>query len=104
MTDNNNDWIADKIMAQEDKLMEALAEKRFKEIEGTSESRTPDAPSQEPVPVDSAAEKQAFADLLALFAKSDSEENGTAIQALDLDQFAEDEFTPTEADNANPEA
>lgn len=61
-------------------------------------ARDPTAPANqplaEPVPVDHETERTAFADLLK-FINEHAEDDGTEIEVLSLDEFA-DSFTPPE--------
>lgn len=95
-----NAWIGDKILAQEDDLMAALAAKQLNDAAGQSDVPPP---APDPVTVDQAVERDEFAKLLALFANPDAGDAGTKVAVLNLDDFAEDTFTPTEHDNPDME-
>lgn len=99
---SDNDWIAKKLLENQDEQMLAMAAKRLKDAEASADE-TPSDHCGEPVPVDPEAEKQAFAELLALLGKRDDGDAATTVVALDLDAFSAEAFTPTEADNPNPE-
>jgi len=83
MSDTTYDWAADKAQAQDDQPIDS---------------------APQPVPIDPAAERQAFAELLALIGAPDSGDADTKVVALDADAFAEEAFSPTESDNPSPEA
>lgn len=97
---NTNDWITDKILAQEDSMIAALSAKRLKEAEGRDTPPATDLPP--PVEVDAAAERQAFQELLALMAAKDEGDADTVINGIALADFDRDTFTPTERDTPEP--
>jgi hypothetical protein len=83
MPDKTYDWAADKAQAQDDQPVD---------------------PAPQQVLIDPAAERQAFAELLALIGAPDSGDADTKIVVLDANAFAEEAFSPTESDNPSPEA
>ena len=88
----DNDWIADRILKQEDELMKELRDARFAPADASS----PQAPMPAAVdaPVDPAAEAAEFADLIASFAANP--EADCEIIALTAEEFAQGTFTPAE--------
>lgn len=90
MTDTKLDWIADKILGQEETLMDTLAAKRLKDADDGTPSPADQPP--EPLSVDPAAEQAAFAELLKFIA--DNPEDDCEFTALTLDEFAAETFTP----------
>jgi len=86
-----NAWIGEKLIAQGDELMAAMAAKRLNGAEDMDD--TPETePAPEPVPRDPAAERKAFAELLKFFA--DTPEADTEFEALSEEEFAAESFTP----------
>ena len=83
MSDKTYDWSADKAQAHDDQPID---------------------PVPQQVPIDLAAERQAFAELLALIGAPDSGDADTKVVALDADAFAEEAFSPTDSDNPSPGA
>lgn len=85
----DKDWITEKLLASEDKLMEVLLDERLDNSDGEAEqiqSRDlSDFP--EPTPVDCDAEKQHFAELLSFL--TDNPEDDCEFEALTLDDFAD---------------
>ncbi|MCB1428735.1 MAG: hypothetical protein KDJ66_06365, partial [Nitratireductor sp.] len=51
-----------------------------------------------PPPIDPAMEQQAYADLLAFAAQYDEGDADTIIEALNMDEFLEEDFEPGLAD------
>lgn len=96
----NNDWIADKILAQEDDLMAALAAKRLHASEGRPDHTDT---LQIPVPVDPVAERLAYAELQALLAAKDEGDAETVVTCISLVNFERDSFTPGQHDNPEPQ-
>lgn len=90
---DKNAWIGEKILAQEDKLMEQLAKTHFDKLDGKEpDTPPPPAPEAQDLPVDPAVERQAYADLLAHFAENP--EDDCEVTMLTAEEFAEDTFTP----------
>ncbi|MGD9803881.1 MAG: hypothetical protein AB7E81_16555 [Hyphomicrobiaceae bacterium] len=83
MSDKTYDWAAEKSQAQDNQPID---------------------PAPQQVPIDPAAERQAFAELLALIGAPDSGDADTKVVALDVDAFAEETFSPTDSDNPSPRA
>ena len=87
MADDNNPlkWISDKI----------LREEPLPRGPDFSEPLPETHPEPVAVPIDLAAEQQAFADLLTKLAETDEGDMDTHVTILSADQFAADAFTPT---------
>lgn len=98
---NDNDWIAEKILAQEDTALEALAAKRLQDAE-RGDTAPPELPV-EPVAIDPAAERAAYAELQQQFAARDEGDADTIVEELSLEEFTEDSFTPGPRDNPEPQ-
>jgi len=89
----DDSWIAEKILAKEDKLMEQLMKAQF----DPSAEVVPQEPAPATdTPVDPAAEQAAFADLIAFFAANP--EKDCEVAALTAQEFAQETFTPPAAD------
>lgn len=101
MSNKSYDWMADRLFTQEDQHLAALAAERRAQTDGP-QSAPPAEPDAQHVPVDPAAERQAFTDFLSLIATLDSGDADTEVLALDAAAFAEEAFSPTDSDNPNP--
>lgn len=106
----NTDWIGEKILGEEDKLMEQLRKAKFDApppAPDTATVDTPlpaDGPLPDPVPRDREAERRAYADLLAHFNTPDDGDADTLVEALTLDDYDKADFQPYPASPDNPEA
>jgi hypothetical protein len=96
----DTDWIGEKILAQEDQLMEQLTAQRFGDTDATPPAA--DTPPDH-VPVDPAVERKEFENLLAQFGNRDEGDADTLVVGLVLDDFDQSTFTPTERDNPDQE-
>lgn len=84
---HDNSWIAEKIMAQEDKLMEILEGRRNGEHEDNEPAPADLSNYPEPTPIDMDAEKQAFTELVQFL--TDNPEDDCEFTALDPNAFAD---------------
>lgn len=80
-------WIADKILKQEDALQETIAAIH------DGKAVPPDQPTVPALP-DANAEQQAFADLLAALKDTDEGDADTAVTVLSAEEFSAESFTP----------
>jgi len=91
----NTNWIADRILKQEDALLDAA-----KNIhEGT------EIPLERPSPppsIDPEAERCAFADLLTALNNTDEGDSDTLVTILTAEEFAEEDFVPAHTEEPMP--
>ncbi|MCH9808480.1 MAG: hypothetical protein K0U74_12165 [Alphaproteobacteria bacterium] len=93
MTNEKFDIDGDKLEDVEDAILEQLDHQR-RIREGEEPDGWPEPPA-EPVAVDPAVERQAFAELLELLAEDDGDAD-TQISKLSLDEFQQETFVTEE--------
>mgnify|MGYP000184973743 CR=1 FL=1 len=91
----NTNWITDRILKQEDALLDA-AKNIHDGIEMPVEQPSP------PPSIDPDAERQAFADLLAALIETDDGDSDTLVTILTAEEFAEEDFVPEHTEEPLP--